>query len=699
MKKMRILKCALALCMVITISTPAFAADTDSVSLEKAIVYAKKIISIPTNYNDFTYSSSEYDLSDSKVKVWRLNWSDSEDSKGDISVSIDENGNLIDYNKYDSETASNSKGLAKVTRSEGQELAEKFLEKVIPTYASNMKNVPYNLRNLSDNEYYYKFEEFANDIPVNFISLNIGVSKYTGEVTSISGLEHPNKKFIYPTSDEIIEKSEAEKAYIDKIDVKLKYYSNYDYKAKKMNVFAAYSVDSNDNKAINAKNGQVVNIYNYRTTYAEANSVDGLGEKSSLDVSGKNDLTKEEVEAVNNVSDLISKEKAEGIIKEKMDLTSINGNGKGNSASLIKDNINDKYVWQIDFEGAYGQVDARSSELLSFYYYNDNEKGNKNISKSEAQNIAGNFLKEVAPLKFDQTKYEYSNDIIYNKYLESESNVDYYYFKYNRIVNGIEFNNNSLNVRVNTTTGKVVEYNSSWYDNITFPDISTAMTKESAFNKINETENFALGYNRISKDEVALIYNFMDLDENYLLDPVKGIRLGYNGEPYKDKSIPNYSDISGTACENTVKALLENGYYIQGDKFNPNSNITQVNFLKYLYSPEQNYYYNDDEFYEMLISKGAINKEEKLPNSSITNKEAAKLIVRYLGYDKVAQHPEIFKNSFKDDIDEKYQGYAAICYGLGIMKGDISGKFNGNRSMTNAQAADVIYNLLMNNKM
>lgn len=690
--KRRILKCILALCMVITLSTPVFAANTDSVGLEKAIVSAKEIISIPGDYTDFTYSSSEYEVNDNKVKVWRLNWSDSENYDGDISVSIDENDNLINYNKYD--FSNSSKSLAKITRNEGQEVAEKFLEKVIPTYASNMKNVEYNLINASDDQYYYKFEEFINEIPVDFISLNIGINKYTGEVTSISGLEPQNKTFVYPTSDGIIEKSEAEKAYIDKIGVQLKYYSNYDYKDKKMNVFAAYSLDSNKNKAINSINGQIVNIYQYKSDYADGKGGSELNINNSSDVAVNNELTREEIEAVNNVSGLITKEKAEEIIRKRID--GISTNIKLNNASLSKDNIDNKYIWQLEFDGAYGKVDAKSGELISFYYYNNIEKGNKSITKTEAQSIAEDFLKEVSPLKFNETRYD-CNDFIYNKSLESDSNLDYYYFKYDRIVNGIEFDNNSLNVRVNKTTGKVVEYNSSWYDNISFPDISGAMTKESAFNKINKSANFALEYSRISKDEIALIYNFRDLNDNYLLDPVQGILLDYNGEPYKDNSIPNYSDISGTACEKTVKALLENGYYIKGDKFNPNFNITQINFLKYLNSPMQNYY-DDDEFYEMLISNGVIKKEEKSPNSFITNGEAAKLIVRYLGYDKIAQHSEIFKSIFKDKIDEKYQGYASICYGIGIMKGDKSGAFNESINMTNSQAAEVIYNLLIQNE-
>ena len=59
----------------------------------------------------------------------------------------------------------------------------------------------------------------------------------------------------------------AEKAYIEKLGVDLKYYSYYDYKQKKMNVFAGYSINDNKNKAIDAKTGQVVSISNENNIY------------------------------------------------------------------------------------------------------------------------------------------------------------------------------------------------------------------------------------------------------------------------------------------------------------------------------------------------------------------------------------------------------------------------------------------------
>ena len=222
-----------------------------------------------------------------------------------------------------------------------------------------------------------------------------------------------------------------------------------------------------------------------------------------------------------------------------------------------------------------------------------------------------------------------------------------------------------------------------------FPDISKAMTKEDAFNKIKELTSFGLQYIMLDKNKVGLVYNFKNLNENYIIDPISGIRLDYTGQAYKDNKLPEYTDISGHWCEKTVKELLENGYYIDGEKFNPDMNITQINFFKYIYSPMKNNY-TDDEFYDMLIQNGVIKKEEKAPNSFVSNQDAAKFIVRYLGYDKVAIHPEIFINPFKDNVEEQYKGYAAMCYALNIIKGDRNGNFNGTHNISNAEAATII---------
>ena len=688
MKKKRVLSGIVMICLLLsTICIPAFGTEVDSKGLEQAIVATKKIITIPDSYNDFTHSSSEVEINGGKVTVWELNWSEKEGKNGSISVSIDENGNLYEYGNYSGDESFT--GLAKITKEEAQKSAEEFLEKAITTDVGEMKIIDKNSNTYRSEEYNFNYEKFVNDVPVNFCSANICVNKDTGEVTSFNKSNTDSNKFEYPSLEGTIESSVAEKDYIDKVGVDLKYYSHYDYNSKKMNVFAGYSVNDNQYKAIDGKTGQVITISNEDEIDGKYNV--GSTADETVATSNSPELTEEESDAVDNVDGLISKEKAESIIKES---AIINSEVKVTDVSLNKNDRSQKYVWDIDFEDGYGKVDAQSGELLSAHFYNDSIKGNINMSKSEAKNVAENFLKKIASNKLAQTKYDEQNETDSEISAQEEESISA--FNFARQVNGIEFASNSLRVEVDKTNGKVIGYDNKWYDNVTFPDISGVMNKELAFNKIKEYKGFILQYNMSDNNKAQLVYNFNDLSDNYIIDPITGVRLDYTGQIYKENKLPEYTDISGHWCEKIVKELLDNGYYIAGEKFNPNMNITQINFFKYIYSSMNNDY-TDDEFYNMLVENGVIKKEEEAPNSFVSNQDAAKFIIRYLGHDKIATHPEIFNNPFKDNVEDQYKGYAAMCYALNIIKGDTNGNFNGTQNISNAEAAVIVYNLIKNN--
>lgn len=680
----------MACLFLFTVCVPAFGAEEDSKGLEQAIIDAKNIIKVPDKYSDFTHYSSERETMDGKVRVWSLNWAEKEESHGFVSASIGENGLLYEYNKYDGDT--DKKGLAKVSKDTAKIAADGFLNKAVSSYASQMKPVTDDYNNYSNQEYNFIYQKFVNEVPVNFVTVTIGVNKYTGEVTSFNQNNPEIKGMEYPSLDKTITSADAEKAYIDKLGVNLKYYSSYDYKQKKMNVFAAYSIFDNKSQAIDAKTGNAIKLYSDDRIYRDKQDY-AVGTVSQSNMAKMNqELTKEETEAVKSASNFISKEKAESILRSASDI--ITSDKKVKDSTLNKNYINNQYVWNISFDNAYGEVDANSGEVIALHCYDYGNNSDNTISKENAKNVAESFLKKITPNKFAQTKYKETENIMYKISVVDEGNI--VSFNYVRQVNGIEFTSNSLHVQVDKTKGKVIGYNNNWYDNITFPSVSQAMTKEAAFDKFKQLKTFGMQYAVIDKSKTALVYNFKNSEENYIIDPVSGKRLDYNGQVYKENKLPEYTDISGHWCEKTVKELLDNGYYIEGDKFNPNGNITQINFLKYLYSPMQNSY-SDDEFYDMLIQNGVIKKEEKSPQSLVSNQEAAKYVIRYLGHEQVAIHPEIFNNPFKDEVEQKYKGYAAMCYALNIIKGDSNGNFNGGHSISNGEAAVIIYNLIKNN--
>ena len=132
---------------------------------------------------------------------------------------------------------------------------------------------------------------------------------------------------------------------------------------------------------------------------------------------------------------------------------------------------------------------------------------------------------------------------------------------------------------------------------------------------------------------------------------------------------------------------------LKSDHFKPDNTITQIDFFRYLFVPEMRYY-DDEGLYDMLENRGIVKGEEKAPESKLTRQDAAKFLIRYLGLGLAGERPEIYVSKFGDKVEDQYRGYASLCYGLGIMRGDEKGRFNGTKTMTNAEAASVIYNTM-----
>lgn len=674
--KSKILSTILILSTIFMTSISTFAAESENESetLKQLILKVNQVIEIPKEYNDFSYSLNNSDIRGKNIDIWSLNWAN--DTYSNISVSIDSEGNFYSY--YKNLYNNTETGTGNFSRNDSKQVAQQFLEKVIPTYVNQLREDDNAINTIRGNNHTFRYKLYVNDIPVEFSLVTVNVNKYTNEVIGFSadGLEDIN----YPSSNNIITKQDAKKLYLDRVGVNLKYYSYFDYKTKKLKVFPAYSLND-DNIAIDSNTGKLMLLHSYGFNPL---TKEAAADEMSVSAGG---LTPEEEAEVKNTSNLISKEKAESIVRENVPI--ISSDMKVSSVSLSKSNIDSKYIYSIYFEEAFAQVNAVTGELISFFSYKPTETGSLDLSQTKSKEIAQQFLEKVASDKLTQTRYD--EPYIVENPQEIGSN---YQFKFIRQINGIDFIDNYLNVEIDKTTGDIVRYSNTWYDNVAINDIGYVMTDEIAFDKFDEVGKFGLSYSMVDEDKVGLVYKFTNLDNGYLLDPIKSVRLDYKGEEYSDESLPEYSDIKGHWCEEYVTKLLENGYYIKGDKFNPNNQITQIRFLKYLYSPRQNSFNTDDEFYQGLIEKELIDKEDVTPNSYITLQDAAKFITKYMGYEKLAVHPEIFANLFENKVSDEYKGYITICYSLGIIEANADNTIRNSDSITNAQTAKMIYKLI-----
>ena len=71
-----------------------------------------------------------------------------------------------------------------------------------------------------------------------------------------------------------------------------------------------------------------------------------------------------------------------------------------------------------------------------------------------------------------------------------------------------------------------------------------------------------------------------------------------------------------------------------------------------------------------------------------------------MGYDKVANIENIYKDVFKDtnEISKELKGYVTLAYALGIIQGDgkLPATINPKNELKREDAANIIYNYVFN---
>lgn len=692
---MKILSVLLVMALILTTGVPAFGAEVDSKGLEKAITAAKIVVTVPDSFTDFNYTTSQNTVNGKTYTYRNLTWNDVS-TGGSMYATIDENGNLTNYYYYNSmnEPDRNQQGLSKITKPQALKTATDFLSKAVPGFGNRMKEVVNQELSVYGTDYQLYFKLYVNDIPVDFINATVSVNRYTGEISNyyFNGVIGDLNLTSYPAPTGVVGFDAAGKAYISEIGMDLKYYSNYDYMKKTLKVFSAYETNAYG-KAIDAKTGKVVDLFFDDYGYPMAGGAGGKDKGASQDQASP-EFTEEEQAAIENTNGLIEKSAAEAVAR------SFGTNfGELKTISLSNSYIEkEKYFWNMEFELGYASVNAATSELTGFNLNIDYTNKGGSITQERAKVLAEEFIKKISPDKFAAIKYVDTNSLYPIPYLEAD--YGYHNVNFVRQANGIDFTSNTMNVTVDKTTGKVVSYYSEWYDKVTFPSIEKAITKEAAFAKTSSIADYGLIYKKTGAAEISLVYDFIN-SGGVLLDGLTGDRINWDGTPYSSGSV--YMDIKGNWAEKMILELQDNGYYFPapsgtagttGDKFNPKSTTTQIEFLRYLYAPVQDQYMEDDVFYNMLMTSGIVKKAEINAAQNISRQDVAKFVARYLGYEKLAVKTAVFKSIFKDTPQTGYQGYAVICYAFDIIKGDAKGNFNGSKTITHAESAKVIYQTL-----
>ncbi len=693
MKKMCVM---LSIAIIFSLGVPAFA--TEDSEMTNAVTIAKNRLGIPEAFTEF--SSSKYEAAGRNV--YELMWSDTAENQSMISASVLSSGEIVSYHYRDGERDYDKTGIAAYSSEEYLRIAKEWISKVNPSYLSELDfGAEVNIGGVHSYDVNLRFGRKVAGITVYGDYVYLTIDKYNGRVISMnSQWTHPEK---IADAKDVISVDEAEKILGGMASLTLRYHRlNREKKAVLMYTPERFGM------MIDAFTGE-----EFTVEYVDSEEGDGgAGAAGTMNDSATNEktesaLTREELENIEEIESLLSKEKLSAMIAKMYDaaissfkVKSVDYRQTGNAESGKKYEAR-VYLTNGENESANAVFDAATGELKSLYTYlgyNPDKKPTK--KRTDMKTVAERFVAEWASDVAEKAHLFGENE---------EKTGGYFGFTHNE--NGIEYQSNRVSVRVDESTGKILSFTKSWDKEIAFDSTEGIISVEEATGKYIASAGAYLCYIANKREmyasdnagELTLVYRFVDEAPAYV-DAKSGACYDWSmgQEEETPKKYELQADLRGHWAEKAVKTLADNGIVISYDeKFRPDEAITQKEIALLVdcfnggyrpYEVTENEYVS---YIDRLVRQSVIKAGERNPDKKVTREECAAYLVRMFGFGSAAELSGIYKTAFSDEaaISADKVGPVAIAKALGLVSG-IGGKFNPKANVTRAELSMMLYNAL-----
>ncbi|MTK11124.1 MAG: hypothetical protein F8N39_03220, partial [Clostridiaceae bacterium] len=729
-----------------TTTVSAISESNSKISKDEAKVIAKKILKdyFELNIDDTKYQTNvnftpDYQFgTNNKNYSWQINWN-SHDQEKDVSINVSVDATSGKVTNVDIMTSlrGQSPGIATLTEDQAKEVAVKFLNKINPQEFSQCKLIKNDSMGYGwkgdPTSYNFNYCRIVNNIPFSGNFLNVTVDSITGKIRSY-GFRWNDYQL--PSQDGVISQEKADQIFKDNLNLDLKYVpyrDEYGYDTKTKTTKVAYMPDMSSGVNIDAKEGKMLDYNNTSPLNKKVTDLDENQKKSFI--GSYKPVQKLDKELTSNAAETIMKSLVKEIYGDGYDIEStsyqdnngIYGSGLTCwSSHFIKKGTNNDFgdQGQITIDSSTGQLVSinRFNPVDKFGSNNDNSK--PKITWEQAYSKSIDIVKKYFPdkVKDIDTKQTY---IQRTEYYNNVPQFDRLYgFNFNRLVNGLSYQDDSISINFNSSTGEIANIDSRWTRSLNAPSANGVISKSDAQNIFFNTYKPQLQYTlfNTSKDPknselgVKLVYSVLDgLQYRQLngIDAFKGKFIDYNGQEIDNNFEAFKSKIKGSPVEKELSILASLGI-IDTKDFDLNKQITRADLVKILVnakgyrpymlenSPTLKINYSgskDDETYkylQMAVSYGMLdNSGDFNANEKVTREEAIKALVKLLGYDKLAQSKGIFTLSYSDasDITPANTGYVAISKGLGLTN-DTDNKFRPKDQITISDLAVNVYRAL-----
>ena len=630
--------------------------------LSEAVRSASEKLDIPEYYTEFASQIQQ----DNTNTHYNLSWSGEsfdKQSGGNISAVLDSRGNIIYYSNYEFGNFEGDYKLSSLDYDGAEKIAADFIKRIVPERAFGVKpKVQENYRVRNSQSYYIRFDRHEHGVPFYNNYIMACVNAGTHKLTELSVVWDDISGFPLPQG--AVPHAKALELFQNRINISLGYYNNAED-----NPILMYGIDQPELTYINAYTGE-------KTKSSPSESLNIYR--------GVNPLVQYEAETLSTSSAAYDVYFAiEADIKSRLGISaalkpevSISVNQDGRHFYNITYNADDMGTYRV-------LADAETLQITGYGF--PAAAAGKPVNEEAAIRIARGFAEKAAPLLYAEC-----DSIPLTEHRDNRYNIFF-----TREVDGIKYRNNGLHMTINAFTGELSSYRSFWSDK-NFPERKTAVSAVQAAAELYSNAVFELQYvgmpvksgSFTNYNEVILVYGFAPYMPPYI-----------NGETGKPSNALGERYVGGSAgFEDTdsesVNALKQCGVLDDIDMFYPDAPVSQSDYLKWIYrAVNRGDEAEIDKIYGELYNYNVIHAEERGDGETITVEGAVMLLIRLLGYSKVAELEDTYQTDFLDesDIEPSLIGYAAIAKGMKIVNGDM---LEPKKTVTRSAAADIIYNLL-----
>lgn len=675
-------------------------AKSEKERLTEVTKKVKEQISIPSEYSEFSYYIYSGYSSSAKETI-SLSWS-YPDSSRTIRINSDFSGRITEYAL---DKANQGTFTPKYKKDSLRLKADAFLKNTFPSLYESLSYQASDFLGSYWGEYQFSYRRTEHSIPMPEHTVTVNMNYDTGEVCSFRA--NWDYDVTIPPADTKFSEQDAAKLIEKNLTMDLSYQTLYKMDGGKNIAEKAYLVYSPDKSylSVDAKTGAV---YDSKSVQSE-NFSNQMKEDSAVG-EGRSTagLTQNEIDKIEEIAGILSKEKAINTIKGNKYLL-LDKNLTETTARLYQNKDNPgkpSYAWSISFQSskdydfaknggtyapyAYASLDAKTGQLISFNssvssdQAEDSWESSLKYTKEECRKIFETFTAETLPDYYKQTVYaEPENDYVIGYDKAQKPVYGGYRFQNNRVHQNIPYPDNSISAAIDTVTGKVYSFDYTWNDAISFEAPDKILSPKQAFAQYISKDGFDLIYEISAlsgKNHVRLVYN-TNINPRYI-SPFTGEQLNYDGSTYKPKDNYLYSDISDSDARESIGFLSDMGCGFSGGTFQPEKAITRAELLKFLEA--------------LNLAGGSQTDSFRNSADTLTRMEAAKLSIQLLHLEKAAKIENIYSITFldSDKIAKPDMGFAALAAGFGLLKPNEENFFRPDGVLTRAEAANMVLSIL-----